>query len=48
MRYVYVPTDNGQLFTVGFYDPRGNWVAESDWPTREQAAERVHYLNGGA
>lgn len=35
------------LFTVGFYDPGGEWQAESDHSTREAAAERVHYLNGG-
>lgn len=35
------------LFTVGFYAPDGKWEPESDYPTREAAAERVHYLNGG-
>lgn len=34
------------LYTVGFYDPTGKWHADSDWPTREEAARRVHYLNG--
>ena len=36
-----------ELFTVGFYDPAGNWEPESDHRTREAAAARVHYLNGG-
>jgi hypothetical protein len=35
------------LFTVGFYTAAGKWEPESDFNTREQAAERVHYLNGG-
>lgn len=45
-QYVYIRSEPS-LYTVGFYDPRGQWQAESDHETREQAAERVHYLNGG-
>ena len=44
--YVYVKSEPS-LYTVGFYDPKGTWVPESDWPSRDQAAARVHYLNGG-
>ena len=44
--YVYIKSEP-RLFTVGFYDPKGNWNPDSDWENREQAAERVHYLNGG-
>ena len=36
------------LFTVGFYTPEGKWESESDHSTREEAAARVHYLNGGS
>ena len=36
----------GPVFTVGFYDPNGRWVPESDYADREKAAERVNYLNG--
>lgn len=32
---------------VGYYDPRAIFHQESIWPTAEQAANRVHYLNGG-
>jgi len=42
--------DNGQihlLWTVGFYDPSGNFCGDSDHNDREKAAARVHYLNGG-
>jgi hypothetical protein len=35
------------LWTVGFYTPEGKWVAESDHSNAEEAAKRVHYLNGG-
>lgn len=46
--YVYIDTDGGRLYTVGFYTPVGAWVAESDYADRESAADRVHYLNGGS
>ena len=42
--YVYIRTD---CYTVGFYDPKGKWYPESDHETKEEAASRVHYLNGG-
>lgn len=44
--YIYKRTEPG-LFTVGFYDPSGQWVAESDHVEIRSAAARVHYLNGG-
>lgn len=46
MSYVYVKSDES-LWTVGFYDPKGKWHADSDHDTRESAAARVAYLNGG-
>ena len=42
--YVYRKTESG-VFTVGFYAPGGEWEAESDHSSREEAAGRVHYLN---
>jgi len=44
--YVYKYIDD-KLYVVGFYDPSGRWVPESDWSIREEAIEQVHYLNGG-
>ena len=44
--YVYIITEHG-LYTVGFYDPSGKWHGDSDWSSREEAAQCVHYLNGG-
>ncbi len=44
--YVYVNSE-GILWTVGFYRPDGKWVAESVHETKDAAAERVHWLNGG-
>lgn len=44
--YVYLQAEP-HLFTVGFYSPGGDWMPESDHPTAEEAAARVHYLNGG-
>ncbi|MFC7344597.1 hypothetical protein [Saccharopolyspora griseoalba] len=36
-----------ELWTVGFYTPSGEWEAASDHGSQDEAAERVHYLNGG-
>ena len=47
MSYVYKLFPGAGCYTVGFYGPDGRWEPESDWPTSEQAAARVHYLNGG-
>lgn len=44
--YVYIRSEPG-LWTVGFYKPNGDWESESDHSNREEAAARVHYLNGG-
>jgi hypothetical protein len=44
--YVYIKSEN-QLWTVGFYSPDGRWNPESDHESKDKAAERVHYLNGG-
>ena len=44
--YVYIKSELN-LWTVGFYDPNGKWIPESDHATPELAAEKVHYLNGG-
>lgn len=45
--WVYIRSEPG-LWTVGFYSPSGEFHPDSDHNDREQAAERVHYLNGGA
>ena len=46
--YVYIQTQwNPALYTVGHYDPDGRWIPESDYVDSEDAAKRVHYLNGG-
>lgn len=48
--YVYVHSEhsaNHDLFTVGFYAPDGKWHPDSDHSDRQEAAKRVHYLNGG-
>lgn len=46
MSWVYTHTEEN-IWTVGFYDPLGEWITESDHDTPEGAARRVHYLNGG-
>jgi hypothetical protein len=47
MSWVYLNSEPG-LYTVGFYDPQGKWQPDSDYLTQDEAARRVHYLNGGA
>ncbi len=44
--YVYINSEPN-LYTVGFYDPSGEWHPDSDYAARGEAAERVRYLNGG-
>jgi len=46
--YVYLRSNSDSgLWTVGFYSPNGEWIPESDHDSPEDAAQRVHYLNGG-
>lgn len=47
--YVYIRAkdDGHTVFVVGFYDPQGKWHPESDHETKEAAAQRCHWLNGG-
>jgi hypothetical protein len=44
--YVYIRTEP-RLWTVGFYAPDGKFHPDSDHDSSEEAAQRVHYLNGG-
>jgi len=44
--YVYQRSGLEMIWTVGFYKPNGEWVAESDWITPDEAAERAAWLNG--
>ena len=44
--YVYIQSEPS-VWTVGFYTPDGKWEPESDEHSKEDAAARVHYLNGG-
>jgi hypothetical protein len=37
--YVYIQTEK-QLWTVGFYDPDGEWHPESDHESPEEAANK--------
>jgi len=43
--YVYIRSEP-RLWTVGFYDPKGKWMPESDHDSKEAAAERTAWLNG--
>jgi len=48
MTWVYILCKSEPLYTVGFYAPDGTWHTDSDHDTKEGAAARVHWLNGGA
>jgi len=43
--YVYIKSEK-HLWTVGFYNPDGKFIAESDHDSSEEASQRVHWLNG--
>ena len=45
--YVYIKSET-DVWTVGFYRPNGEWVPESDHISQDNAAQRVHWLNGRA
>lgn len=45
--YVYQKSPGVDVWTVGFFRPDGKWEPESDRPTAERAAARIHWLNGG-
>lgn len=47
--WVYIRTrdDSEIMYVVGFYDPSGIFQPDSDFFDRDEARERVHYLNGG-
>ena len=44
--WVYIQSEPN-LYTVGFYDPAGQWHADTDYNSRDEAAERVRWLSGG-
>lgn len=45
-KWVYIQSEP-QVYTVGFYAPNGEWHTDSDHGSRDEAREKVHYLNGG-
>lgn len=45
--WVYIRSEPA-LWTVGFYEPSGDFQSESDHGSPEEAAKRVHWLNGGS
>lgn len=47
MSYVYIHERDAGTYTVGFFNPQGEFIPESDHPSPGYAAARVNYLNGG-
>lgn len=48
--YVYIEDTDNELFLVGFYNPNGLFVKESefDLDKKNDAALRTSFLNGGS
>lgn len=44
--FVYIQSEP-RLWTVGHYNPNGDFEPETDWSSAHEAAARVHWLNGG-
>lgn len=44
--WVYIQSEKG-IWTVGHYTPSGDFSGDSDHSSRDSAARRVNYLNGG-
>lgn len=44
--WVYLETEHG-VFTTGHYDGHGSFIGDKDFGSREMAALRCNYLNGG-
>ena len=45
--YYYKKSEPG-LYTVGTNNEKGQWESESDHESRDEAAKRVAFLNGGS
>lgn len=43
----YYKKSEPQLWTVGYDSASGDWTTDSDHDSRESAAQRVAFLNGG-
>lgn len=46
--WVYQLDDGTGNWVVGFFTPTGDWVTESSYDKKADAAQHVHYLNGGS
>jgi hypothetical protein len=46
-RYIYTGRGAEYCYSVGFTSSSGLWTHESYHETADEAARRVHYLNGG-
>ena len=46
--WVYLKAKGEELWTVGFYDPTGKWIPESDHESTREAGDQVAWLNGGS
>lgn len=45
--WVYVKSKSEALWTVGHYDPKGEWHPQSDHDDEDDARRECNFLNGG-
>lgn len=46
--FMWVYRQEGDGFAVGYYAPDGTWFTDGHYVTKETAAARVRFLNGGS
>jgi hypothetical protein len=46
-RRIFKPVHNQDVFEVGYFKPGDDFVKEGEFLDADEAARRVHYLNGG-
>lgn len=46
-KIMWVYRNQGQIFEVGFWSPTREWHRDGVYDSKDEAAARVHWLNGG-
>lgn len=47
VKIMWVYRWNKTCYEVGYWTPDKEWVKDTECTTQDEAAQRVHYLNGG-
>ena len=46
--WVFRINGDTEVYEVGYYDPEGNYYMGFEYASRVDAAQNVHFLNGGS